>query len=147
MQTLSSDNSLRQYARDIGSEPSDFINTLSDALGQSIWLCNGDFDIVWGSSNTGDIIPPRGLQEGSEPSIDPSLREFLKGLSTDTGCTIHKGVFKDGDVELGVTVLPVVKGCVAMGFIVTVAEGIGAKLIELTQRQKERERCWDLQSG
>ena len=37
-------DSLREYARSMGSEPSDFINSLAESIGQAVWLCNKDFD-------------------------------------------------------------------------------------------------------
>jgi hypothetical protein len=138
-QARSTTNALRQYARDIGSEPSDFINTLSEALGQSIWLCNEDFDIVWNSSNTNDILLTDNLQDVSEHTISDSLRKSLKSINYSE-CGIHKGVFKEGGVELGFTVLPVTKENTTMGYIVTVAEGIGAKLTGLLERQRKREK-------
>lgn len=138
-------DALREYVRSMGSEPSDFINSLAESIGQSVWLCNQDFDIVWGSHSTKDILSSAEVYEGSGYVIGEGMRDFLKGISKATECRVQKGVYTEDGRELGLTVLPVVKEGVAMGYIVTVAEGIGAKLTGMLERQRKREKLYNEQ--
>jgi hypothetical protein len=137
-------NPLREFARSTGTEPSEFISSLSEAIGQSVWLCNKDFEIMWGSEGEGAKSLSAGVYEGSGHPMCIPLKDYLKELSKGVGSGTHKGVFKDRGRELGVTVLPLVKEGNELGYIVTIAEGIGAKLTGLLERQRKREELYAL---
>lgn len=139
--TLNTKNTLREYAKSIGSEPSDFINSIADALGQSVLLCNEDFDIVWGSHRTDDILPHRGIQEGAGYFMSEDLKKYLRDLSK-SGCGVKKGIYRGAMGDWCLTLLPVSNDNIPVGYVVTIAEGIDSRLAGLLERQKKRERAY-----
>ena len=137
-----SKDSLREYARSLGSEPSEFINTLTAATGKSIWLLTESLEPVWCSINSKEFISSDGLGGCSYLVYPSPVTESIKE------CVIRGDIspqsLKINGKEYEVVCCPLDKEDLSKGYVVIASEGIRTKLTHIlssiTDRQKIRER-------
>jgi len=139
MGQVSSADSLRRYARDIGSEPSDFINTLSEATGKAVWLLSEDLEVQWYSDYTATLFCSEEQYNGSQycevlPDFKTLLEEMKDSRSSSTRTYIK------GGKEYEVVVYPITKEGMAKGYIVTLSNGIRAQLSKFIEKQETRDK-------
>lgn len=130
---------LRDCARSIGKEPSEFFNTLYTGSRESLWLLSKDLDVVWHSDNAGEVIGLGGEYIGSPFVVHiPQIKEVIgamKGSPIEVKGTVQ-GI---NNKEYEVVCYPLSTEGQITGYIVTLSEGFKVRLTQFLDKQKVRE--------
>ena len=140
MQVATKDNgmdTLREYAKGVGAEPSSFINALSDSTGKALWLLDKELIVVWHSDNTNALTACVGPMCGLEYAERmPELPEVFREVCTNKTTTSS---FISGGREYEVISHPInTKDGVAGGYIVTLSKGYKTRLSKLLEKNEKR---------
>jgi hypothetical protein len=128
---------VRNYARNLDKEPSEFINMLSSETQRAVWLLTEDLEVVWYSDYTYTLTDCLAGFRGFDYNLQmPNMTEFLRELASTGAPTSSVYHSKDGDYD--VMCYPMSKDDGPVGYTVTLSKGIKSKLSRLYNSSKGR---------
>ena len=136
---MSVGNTLRDYARNMDSEPSEFLNMLSEVTGKAVWLLSEDLEVKWHSDYTEILFQISGQYDGQNYcKLLPDFKGILEKIKENQEPC--KGVYKNQGKEYEIACYPIEKDGKTKGYIVTLSNGIKSQLCKFIEKQKQREK-------